>query len=103
MSAPRKLKIARSHVTAPKVVEAQPKAIEGPAEAHPVLVAGDRIEYSVTHEIDVDGDKAWVRYGVNASVADDEDASSATKRLVSFVNGVVVQSATEVANQIMRG
>jgi hypothetical protein len=93
-------------VTAPKVIEAEPapperKAIE--ADKHPVLDAGDRIEYGVTHEIDVDGEKAWVRYGVNASVVEGESAEAATRRLVDFVNAAVLQSATEVAQQILRG
>jgi hypothetical protein len=106
VSEPRKLKIARSAVSTPKVIEAaepppKPKAIE--ADKHPVLAPGDRVEYGVTHEIDVDGEKAWVRYGVNSSVAEGESADQATARLVGFVNAVVMQSATEVAQQIMRG
>jgi hypothetical protein len=51
----------------------------------------------------VDGEKAWVKYGVNASVNDGESAEAATQRLVSFVNQAVLDSATEVANQIMKG
>jgi hypothetical protein len=109
VSAPRKLKIARSAVTNPKVIEA-PKE-ESPVKTSGQLVAdvnaelhvGDRIEYAVTHEIDVDGEKAWVRYGVNSSLIDGESAASATVRVVKFVNTVVLRSATEVAQQILKG
>lgn len=67
------------------------------------LQNGDRIEYSVTHELDVDGDKAWVRYGVSTSLGSDESVADANHRVVSFVNGTVLQAATQVASQIMKG
>jgi hypothetical protein len=66
-----------------------------------MLSDGDRIEYGVTHELTVDGEKAWVRFGVNASVASAETAEEATARVTKFVNAMVVQQATEVASQIM--
>ena len=107
MSEPRKLKIARSSITAPTVIEAQPPAkevsISAPIVQSAVLTAGDRIEYGVTHEITVDGEKAWVKYGVNSSIGEGETAEQATERLVGFVNAVVVQSATQVATQIAGG
>jgi hypothetical protein len=74
-----------------------------PAVPSAVLSEGDRVEYAVTHEIEVDGEKAWVKFGVNASVLDQESAEAASARVVRFVNAAVMQSATEVANQIMRG
>jgi hypothetical protein len=67
-----------------------------------VLTNGDRVEYAVTHEINVDGDKAWVKYGVNVGVMDGESPEQTNDRVVDFVNGVVLNAATEVANQIMR-
>lgn len=81
--------------------EVTPADAEEFASDHPPLAVGDRIEFGVTHELDVDGDKSWVRYGVTSQVHEGEDAFEATRRVVSFVNAAVLSAATEVAKQVM--
>ena len=101
------MRIARTSGTAPKVVpkpqtgDVRLADAEAYANDHPPLAVGDQIEFGVTHELDVDGDKSWVKYGVTSQVHEGEDAFEATKRVVSFVNAAVLSAATEVANQIM--
>jgi hypothetical protein len=119
VSETRKLKIARTSITKPKAVEAAPTADQAAitnwegttpsgepikvVEHQPLLRPGDRVEYGVTHEIDVDGEKAWVKYGVNVNIADGESMTEVNDRVVAFVNQTVVNAATQVANQILRG
>jgi hypothetical protein len=100
------MKIARSTVTVPKVVSAAPSEPKTPVVPMDRLVAlytGDRIEFSVTHEIEADGEKAWVKYGVNSSVAEGETATDASARVVGFVNQIVMEAATMVAKQMLEG
>ena len=101
------MRIAKTSGTSPKVVT-PPKAevehldnIRAAIIDNPPLRAGDRIDFAVTHELDVDGEKSWVKYGVSSQVGDGENAIEATTRIVNFVNGAVLSAATEVANQIM--
>lgn len=65
------------------------------------LQTGDKIEFSVTHEIDADGDKAWVRYGVTSTVLEHETPVDASVRVVEFVKQTVIDAANQVARQIM--
>ena len=102
------MRIAKTSGTAPKVVsrpqtaEVDPETVvHAYAADHPPLRTGDRIDFAVTHELDVDGDKSWVKYGVSSQVGDGENAVEATARIVNFVNGAVLSAATEVANTIM--
>jgi hypothetical protein len=101
------MKIVRSSVSAPRTIEAEPaKEVVRPLDEQDSiqpLHSGDRIEYGVTHELSVDGDKAWVRYGVTSTLSEGESVEAANRRVTEFVNAVVMQSATEVAQQIMRG
>lgn len=108
MSETRKLRITSSAITKPRPAEAESRSTPSPqpqatAQQDGALRNGDRIEYAVTHELDVDGEKAWVKYGVNASIGANESADEATDRVVTFVNGTVIEAATRVANQILRG
>jgi len=97
------MRIQRSAVTPPKIVKTEPP----PAETKEVeraiaVVEGDRIEYSVTHEINAEGEKAWVKYGVNAGIGPGETAEAATARITAFVNNVVMSAAETVAKQILQ-
>lgn len=90
--------------TLPEPDEAQATVLGRMQDGKDALAAGDRIEYAVTHELNVDGsEKAWVKYGVNSTVSEGETAEQATERLVRFVNTAVIQAATSVADQVMRG
>lgn len=62
---------------------------------------GDRIEFGVTHEVEIDGDKCWVKYGVSSQVYEGESAGTATGRVVTFVNQAVLAAASEVAKTVM--
>jgi hypothetical protein len=102
----RRLRITSSAVTKrnpPEVTNWEGKTPDGQTikvvEDGPPLLVGDRIEYAVTHEINVDGEKAWVKYGVNAAV----QGSETTQNVVEFVNQKVIEAATVVANQILKG
>ena len=104
------MRIQRTAVTPPKVSQSDRDETEsmplvgvgGAAGKDIALNQGDRIEYAVTHEINADGEKAWIKYGVNTALADGETPEDATGRVVKFVNTVVIQAATEVASQIMQ-
>jgi hypothetical protein len=93
----------RPAIKAPELSPADKAEVEAAVEVadHAPLRVGDRIEFAVTHELDVDGDKSWVRYGVTSQVYEGESAGTATGRVVSFVNQAVLAAATEVAKQVM--
>jgi hypothetical protein len=88
-------------VTPPKPVPAE-ATVATIAPSMGALSVGDRIEYAVTHEINADGEKAWIKYGVNTALMAGENPDDATSRVTQFVNTVVMQAATEVAKQIMQ-
>lgn len=49
------------------------------------LVAGDTIEYGVSHEIKVDGDGSWVSLKVTTVVREGEDADEAYHRVEHYL------------------
>lgn len=59
------------------------------------LTEGDYIEVSVTHEIQIDGDKSWVKYGVSTKVQPGETAEKARERASEGVNRGVLRTLEE--------
>ncbi len=50
------------------------------------LSPGDGVMFSVTHEVTVDGEKSWVKYGATTSVRTGETPQEAFNRLSANVN-----------------
>ena len=56
-----------------------------------LLGSGDSIELSVTHEIKISGDKAWVGARIATSIRDNETTEDAQARLSAAVQAAVMQ------------
>lgn len=52
---------------------------------------GDTIEIGVTHEVQINGDKAWIKLGVNSTVQPKETADEAIARVTDLVNTKVIE------------
>lgn len=70
------------------------------AEGPFLLQQGDRIEFSVTHQIRVDGDDSWVKYGVSKTLSEGETAHAVAKALVDHVNTTVMAAVHTTAKAI---
>lgn len=51
---------------------------------------GDSIEIGVTHEVVINGDKAWIKLGVNSQVLPKESDDEAIARVADLVNKKVI-------------
>lgn len=51
-----------------------------------VLSMGDTIQVTVSHQIYIDGDQAWVTYRVQSKVEEDEEFHDANRRVMDAVN-----------------
>jgi hypothetical protein len=60
-----------------------------------VLNHGDSIETSVSHQLYIDGDQAWITYKVFTRVAEDEDSSQAHDRAMKHIEAGVKSLVTE--------
>lgn len=64
---------------------------------------GDTIITMVTHQIEVDGSEAWVRFGTTTNVGEDETLDDAKWRAINFVqNGAMdaVKATVEKINEV---
>lgn len=52
---------------------------------------GDTIEVGVTHEVLINGDKAWVKLGVSSHVLANENTDEAVERVADLVNKKVIE------------
>lgn len=62
------------------------------------LSAEDNIEYGLTVEVSPGrGQKAWVKFGVNASIREGETTREARNRIVEFVNDEIDRRIEELS------
>lgn len=66
------------------------------------LHTGDRIEFSVTHQIKINGDDSWVKYGVHTTVQDGETTEEAAVRALGHVDEFVIKACEQVAQTVER-
>ena len=66
------------------------------------LHTGDTVEFSVTHQIRINGDDSWIKYGVQTKVQDGETAEAAAQRVLGHVDAFVVQACEQVAQTVER-
>ncbi len=67
------------------------------------LSPGDRVEVSVTHEVRIDSDTSWIKYGVSTKVRENETDEQASARAIELVNQQVIatiQQAIATVNSI---
>lgn len=67
-----------------------------------VLHPGDSVEFSVTHQIRINGDDSWIKYGVQTKVQDDETSEEAAQRVLNHVDAFVIQACEQVAQTVER-
>lgn len=75
--------------------------IQKKAEEVPRLYPGDRIEYSLTHELKINGDSSWVKWGASTSVQDGESATQAKARLQQDVETEMDKLITKTVDYVM--
>ena len=51
------------------------------------LGPGDKIAYTVTHELKINGESSWVKYGATVSVREGESSQDAHNRVQTQVDG----------------
>lgn len=66
------------------------------------LHTGDTVELSVTHQIRINGDDSWVKYGVQTKVQDDETTEEAAQRVLDHVDAFVIKACEQVAQTVER-
>ena len=66
----------------------------------PALQAGDDVECAVTHEIVINGEKSWIKYGVTIKVYPDESPEAARARASKHVNSAVMQVVGETVETV---
>ena len=78
--------------------------VKTPTEAiHATVVKeGDTVLCGVTHEILINGDKAWIKFEASTTVGADESAKQAKDRIVGYVSDAVIDAA-KVAAQAVEG
>lgn len=59
-------------------------------------------EIGVTHEIMIDGEKSWVRYGVTYSVEPGENEETARERASQHVNDGVLDVVRETVETVRK-
>lgn len=64
------------------------------------LDPGDRITWSVTHQITVNGDNSWVKFEATSRRRDNETTEQAKQRLLTFVNTSVIEGCEQVAAKV---
>lgn len=57
-------------------------------------------EIAVTHEIVIDGEKSWIKYGVSYSVEPGEDPSAARYAASGHVNEGVLSTVRETVETV---
>ena len=57
-------------------------------------------EVSVTHEIVIDGEKSWIKYGVSYSVEPGEGVETARERATYEVNTGIMRSIRETVETV---
>jgi len=62
----------------------------------PTLSAGDKVEHSLTVEININGQKIWSKFGATTEVRAGETASTTANRLANFVEKRVQQQIIEI-------
>lgn len=64
------------------------------------LYPGDTIEVGVTHEIKIDGETSWIKYGVHSKVQEGETAEAARLRCSEHVNDGVLRVVHETVEKV---
>lgn len=67
-----------------------------------VLHPGDNLELSITHQIRINGDDSWIKYGVNTKVRDGETAEQAYQRALQHVDEAIIRACEQVAKTVER-
>lgn len=78
------------------------KAIDGSPVSSVDLRPGDSIEIVRSHELRIDGDTSWVKYGVRTFISPDETAQEAHTRALRFLAGNIEVAVTETVNHVQR-
>jgi hypothetical protein len=65
------------------------------------LAAGDQVMVSVTHQIQINGSDAWVKYAAASVVRPGESVASADSRVIKHVTSQVIKVAEEAAAEVI--
>lgn len=60
--------------------------IQKRGESRTVLVEGDRVTCSISHQLRIDGEDTWTKFETNAQVQAGEDADEAAERVIQYTN-----------------
>ena len=71
------------------------KHVEGP-----FLREGDTVEFSVTHQIRINGDDSWIKYGIGHKLIDGETEEEAAQKAVDHVDAFVIKACQQVAQTV---
>jgi hypothetical protein len=69
---------------------------------HRVLHPGDSLELTVTHQIRINGDDSWIKYGVRTTVQDGENSEEVAQEVLNHVDAFVVEACEQVAKTVER-
>lgn len=65
------------------------------------LAPGDSISMSVTHQIDINGDPAWVKLGVNRKVQPNEDYVLAFATVNAMIQFKIIEAIEATAQTVI--
>ena len=63
---------------------------------------GDLVEVAITHEIVIDGEKSWIKYGVSTRVEPGESWTEARERASIHVNKGVMETIKETVETVRK-
>lgn len=66
------------------------------------LAPGDRVTIGGTHEVLIDGERAWIKVEINSAVQDGESSKDALARVGVIIENNIVAEIERQAEVIMR-
>lgn len=60
----------------------------------------DQVDIAVTHEIVIDGEKSWIKYGVISKVEPGESLEEARERVAAEVNSGVMRTIEQTVETV---
>lgn len=54
------------------------------------LATGDTIEIGVTHEVQINREKAWIKFGITSKVQPEESTDEAISRVSSIIDNKII-------------
>ena len=65
-----------------------------------MLVEGDRVVCSISHQLRIDGEDTWVKFETNAQVQAEETAEQASERVIQHTNKQAMRTVYVVVETV---